>query len=99
MLYLVEAHPSLEQGDRVDSGDGPGPMFARIVERFRPEGFYGNPTRRQIFLIVDLAGEADIAELMYILTWWTKTEPSFTPIMKPETYGGVIANAKRITSP
>jgi len=54
MLYLVEAHASIEQGDRVDSGDGPGPIFAKIVERFHPEAMYGNPTRRQVFLIVNL---------------------------------------------
>jgi hypothetical protein len=99
MLYLVEARASIEQGDRVDSGDGPGPIFAKIVERFHPEAMYGNPTRRQVFLIVNLDTPDDIAELMYVLTWFTKTEPSFTPIMKPETFGAAIANAKRIVSP
>jgi hypothetical protein len=28
-----------------------------------------------------------------------KTEPVFTPIMAPETYGEAIANAKKILSP
>jgi hypothetical protein len=36
MLYLVEAHLTIEVGDRVDAGEGPGPMIAKITERFRP---------------------------------------------------------------
>ncbi len=99
MLYLVEAHASMEQGNRVDAGDGPGPMFARISERFHPQAFYGNPSRRQLFLVVNLDTPAQIAELMYILTWWTLTEPTFTPLMAPEDYAEAIANAKRIASP
>jgi hypothetical protein len=49
MLYLVEAHPSIERGNIVDSGEGPG-VVAKIVERFRPEAVYGNPARRQVFI-------------------------------------------------
>jgi hypothetical protein len=49
MLYLVEGHPTIEVGDRVDAGEGPGPTFTKITERFRPQAFYGNPTRRQVF--------------------------------------------------
>jgi hypothetical protein len=99
MLYLVEAHASIEQGDQIDSGDGPGPTFTKIIERFRPEAIYGNPSRRQVFLIVNLDTPTEIAELMYVLTWFTKTEPTFTPIMKPEAFGEAIAAAKRIVSP
>ncbi len=99
MLYLVETHPTTEVGDQVDSGEGPGPMFAKIVERFHPQAFYGNPTRRQGIMIVELDTPALMAELMYVLTWWLKTEPTFTPLMAPEIYGEAIANAKRITSP
>jgi hypothetical protein len=99
MLYLVEGHPTIEVGDRVDSGDGPGPYFAKIVERFRPQAIWGNPTRRQVFMVVELETPAKLAELMYVLTWWLKTEPVFTPIMAPETFGEAIANAKKIISP
>jgi hypothetical protein len=99
MLYLVEGHPTIEVGDQVDSGEGPGSMFAKINERFRPQAFYGNPTRRQTLMIVELETPAAVAELMYVLTWWLKTEPTFTPLMTPETYGEAIANAKKIISP
>jgi hypothetical protein len=69
MLYLVEGHPTIEVGDRVDAGEGPGPTIAKIIERFRPQAFYGNPTRRQTFMIVELNTPAEIAELMYVLSW------------------------------
>jgi len=99
MLYLVEAHASMERGNTIDAGEGPGPMFAKIVERFHPEAFYGNPSRRQVFLVVDLETPAQMAELMYILTWFAGTEPTFTPVMRPEAYAEAIQNAKHIVPP
>ena len=99
MLYLVEARPTIEVGDLTDSGEGPAPYLAKIIERFRPQAVYGNPTRRQVFMVVELETPAKMAELMYVLAWWLKTEPVFTPIMAPETYGEAIANAKKILSP
>jgi hypothetical protein len=50
-------------------------------------------------MVVDLDSAVDIAELMYILTWFTGTEPTITPIMPPETYGEAIQKAKKIMSP
>ena len=99
MLYLVEASASMERANTIDKGEGPGPMFAQIAERFHPQAFYGNPTGRQIFLVVDLESPADIAELMFILTWFSGGEPTFTPIMPPEVYAEGIENAKKIVSP
>ena len=100
MLYLVEAHPSIEKGNVVDAGEGPGPVVAKIVERFSPKAIYGNPSRRQIFMVVDLDTPAKkMAELMYILAWFVDTEPTFTPLMPPEVYGEAIANAKKIIQP
>ena len=99
MLYLVEAHASIERGNKIDAGEGPGPVFAKIVERFHPQALYGNPTRRQVFMVVDLNTPAEMAELMYVLTWFVDSEPVFTPIMPPETFGEAIENAKRIISP
>jgi hypothetical protein len=95
MKYLVEAHASIARGNEIDEKGGPGPLFAHIAQRFKPEAFYGNPTRRQAFLIVDLATESDVAEPMYVLTWGTGTEPTFTPIMRPEAFGSAIENAMK----
>ena len=37
MLYLVEAHPTIENGNTIDAGEGPGHVVAQIVERFHPQ--------------------------------------------------------------
>ena len=95
MKYLVVAHPSIERGNAFDSQGGPASFIAHIMERFKPEAFYGTPTRRQVVLIVDLATEADVAELMYLFTWANGTEPSFTPLMSPEVYTQGIENAMK----
>ena len=84
MKYLVVTHPSIERGNAFDSQGGPAPFIAHIMERFKPEVFYGTPTRRQLVLIVDLATEADVAELMYLFTWANGTEPSFTTLRAHE---------------
>jgi hypothetical protein len=49
MLYLVEAHPTIEVGDRTDSDEGPGPYIAKIIERFQPQAIYGNATGVRLF--------------------------------------------------
>ena len=99
VLYLVKSRPTIEQGNKVDAGEGPGPVFAKIAERFHPQAVYGNPSRRQIMMVVNLDTPAEMAELMYVLTWFTCSEPTFTPVMGPEIYAEAIANAKRILSP
>ena len=33
------------------------------------------------------------------LTWFTGSEPTFTPLMNPEIYGQAIENAKRLVAP
>jgi hypothetical protein len=99
MLYMIQVRASMERANIIDAGEGPGPVFAKIVERFRPETFYGNPTRREIFMVVNLDTPVQIAELMYVLTWFTGAEPTFTPVMPPQNFGEAIANAKRIVSP
>jgi hypothetical protein len=99
MLYLVEAHPTPEKGNVVDAGAGPGPVIEKIVERFKPKAIYGNPSRRQVFMVVDLDTPAKMAELMYVLAWFVDVEPTFTPLMSPEIYGEAIANAKKIIKP
>jgi len=99
MLYLVEAHPSIEKGNIVDSGEGPVPVIAKIKERFRPKAIYGNPSRRQVFMVVELDTPAKMAELMYVLAWFVDVEPTFTPLMSLEIYGEAIAKAKQIITP
>ena len=99
MLYLVETWATTERGNTIDRGEGPGPIFAKIAERFRPQGIWGDPTRRHIFMVVDLKSPVEIAELMYVLTWFTGNEPKFTPVMPPESYAEALKSAKKIVSP
>jgi hypothetical protein len=95
MKYLVEASASIEQGNAVDDKGGPAPLFAYLAKRFKPEALYGNPTRRQAFLIVDLPTETDVAELMFLITRNVGTEPKFTPLMPPENFGKAIEKANK----
>ena len=44
----------MERANTIDAGEGPGPVFAKVAERFHPEAFYGNPTRREVFMVVNL---------------------------------------------
>jgi hypothetical protein len=52
-----------------------------------------------VLFVVNLDTPLGITELMYALTWFTSSEPTFTPLMKIETFGEAIENAKRIVSP
>lgn len=99
MLYLVEARAGIAKANAIDAGEGPGPVFAKIAERFHPEVFYGNPTARQVFMVVNLETPQETAELMYILSWFADCEPSFTPLMRPELFAEAIVNAKKIVTP
>lgn len=99
MLYLVKADAEMHHANTIDGGDGPGPVFAKIVERFKPEAIFGSPSRRSLIMVVNLDTPTQMAELMFVLTWFVGAEPTFTPVMKPEVYGEAIANAKRILPP
>ena len=99
MQYLVQLRAAMQQANKIDAADGPGPTFGKIVDRFRPEAIYGSPDHRSLIMIVDLDTPVQIAELMYLLTWFTGSEPTFTPVMKPEVYGEALEAAKRILLP
>jgi hypothetical protein len=99
MLFMVQIAADREYANRIDAEGGPGPIFGKIAERFRPQGFYGNPTRRELIMIVELETPAKVAELMYVLTWFAGSEPTFTPLVKPEIFDEGLNNAKRIISP
>jgi hypothetical protein len=99
MLYMVEATADREYANKIDATEGPGKTFIKIAERFRPQAFFGIPTRRSIMMIVELETPAKMAELMYAITWFSGGEPTFTPLMKPEVFEEALKNAKQIVSP
>ena len=55
MLYLVEAHPSVERANVVDAGEGPGPVIAKnrgevpsegdLRQSVTPSSFHGSGAR------------------------------------------------------
>ena len=97
--YLVEAWPTSERGDAIDRGEGPGAVFGKIQQRFKPQSMWGDPTRRHLFMVVELKSEAEVAELMYVLSWFTGNDPKITQIIPVATYGEAMERAKKITSP
>jgi hypothetical protein len=99
MLYLVEVEASMEKANEIDRGPGPGETFAKIVERFRPQHFWGTATGRHAFMVVELESAAKVAELMFVLTWFTGGKPRFTPLIPPEMFGKAIEAAKAIVKP
>ena len=56
----------MERANTIDAGEGPGPVFAKLAERFHPEAFYGNATKRQVFMVVNLDTPVQIAELIAV---------------------------------
>ncbi len=99
MLYLVQVVAGVERANAIDKGEGPGPTFKKIVERFHPQSVWGNPGRREAIMVVDLKDSKEMAELMYVLTWFTGSDPKFTPLMGPETFDEAIKSAKSIVTP
>jgi hypothetical protein len=53
MLYLVDIEAGMERANEIDKGEGPGVVIGKIVERFKPQSIWGNPTKRQAIMVVD----------------------------------------------
>jgi hypothetical protein len=98
MRFMVEIDAGMEKANTIDAGGGPGPMLAKLTERFKPEAVYGKASLRGAYIVVDLKSPADISELMYALTWGTGGEPKFTPILT-ENFDEIIGRAKSLVTP
>jgi hypothetical protein len=81
------------RANTIDAGEGSGPTFKKIAERFKPQSFCGNPTRREGIMVVELETHMDVAELMYALIWFAGNEPTFTPLIKPEFFDEALTKA------
>ena len=99
MLYLVEVEASIEKANEIDRSGGPAETIGKIIERFSPQGIWGDSTRRRILMVVELETPAKTTELMYVLTWFAGGNPRFTPIMPLDVFGEAIEKAKGIVSP
>jgi hypothetical protein len=82
MRYLVTCEASKDAGDRLDTQPGgPGPFFAQVAERFRPEAFYVAADRRAVFWIMDLPDAAAITELMHLTLAKAGSYPVLQPVL------------------
>ena len=93
MRYMVYFEVPIEVGNRMDfEGEGPGPIFGHIMERFAPEAVYSQAGMRAVFMVVDL-NEAQMTELMLVVSKTLGTYPDFAPIMSAEATMEVAAKA------
>ena len=73
MQYLVQLRAAMQQANKIDAGEGPGPTFAKIIDRFRPEAVYGTPDHRSLIMVVNLGysstdGRTDVcSDMVYRL--------------------------------
>jgi hypothetical protein len=93
MLYCVHIQVTPENGNRLDASGGPGRMFGYVNERFKPQGWWIDPSQRQGWLIVDVNGIGDIAELMMVFSRFTGSHPTCTPVVPAQEIPGMIRAA------
>jgi hypothetical protein len=73
-----------EVGNRIDFEEGgPGPIFGHIMNRFAPEAVYSQAGSRIVFMVAEL-DEAQMTELMLVVSKKLGTYPQFTPIISAE---------------
>ena len=53
MRFMVEIDAGMEKANAIDAAGGPGPMLAKLGERFRPETIYGKASRRGAYIVVN----------------------------------------------
>jgi hypothetical protein len=91
--YMVYFEVPIEVGNRIDFEEGgPGPIFGHIMERFAPDAVYSQAGMRAAFMVAEL-DEAQMTELMVVLSKKLGTYPEFTPIMSAEATMEVAAKA------
>lgn len=94
MKYMVEIAVGVQSGNELEvRSGGPGPLIGRLLETFKPEVAYMATTERKMFLVVDLANDADTAALMIIAAKLGGAYPQFTPVISSKEFGGVVGPA------
>jgi hypothetical protein len=83
MKYLVQVTPSFEAANKLDAGPGgPGPLFAHIGDRFKPEAFYVGADSRTAWWVIDFDGPQSMTEFLHIMVQKAGTEPRLSPVMR-----------------
>jgi hypothetical protein len=93
MRYLVYFEIPTEEGNRLDFEEaGPGPILGYVMDRFKPEASYTQAGMRAVFMVADL-NEAQMTELMLIVSKKFGTYPEFTPVVPGAATPGIAAKA------
>jgi hypothetical protein len=90
---LVYFEVPAEVGNRIDFEEGgPGPIIGYMMNRFAPEAAYTQAGMRAVFLVADL-DEAQMTEIMLIVSKRLGTYPEFTPVIPGAATPGIAAMA------
>jgi hypothetical protein len=93
MKYLVQLEGTPEAGLRMEARPGgPGPIVARIIERFAPEAVYMSPGRRTVIMVCELT-HADMTELMIVGSHIAGRHPEFIPVVDAKEFGAIAGGA------
>ena len=93
MRYLVYFEIPADEGNRLDFEEGgPGPILGHVMDRFAPEASYTQAGMRAVFMVADL-DEAQMTELMLIVSKKFGTYPEFTPVIPLAATPGIAAKA------
>ena len=93
MKHLVQLRITPQAGHDLEvRPGGPGPVVARLIERFKPEAVYMSPAKRELFLVCDL-DPADMAELMLAGALVSGQHPEFTPVVDGDEFGALVGKA------
>ncbi len=94
MKYHVKIAVTIEAGQKIENDpQGPGPKIGRLMARFKPEATYFGTNERTMFMIVELATPADVAELMIAGSMISGAYPVFTQVVPGNEFEGVISKA------
>jgi len=93
MRYWVYFEVPVEVGNRIDFEEGgPGRIIGYMMNRFAPEAAYTQAGLRAVFMVADL-DEAQMTEIMLIVSKKLGTYPEFTPVIPGAATPGIAAMA------
>lgn len=95
MRHLVSVEVGGQAADALDASGGPGPLFARIGERWKPEVFYVAAGKRAAYWVIDFESNASVAELLHLLLAKTGATPTLVPVLTPAEAAVVVPDAFR----
>lgn len=94
MRFLAHVQPDWSAAEKLDtSPGGPGPLFGQIAERFKPEVFYVEASRRAVYWVIDFADAAAVTEFMHVVVARAGTYPELRPLLTAAEAPAAIGKA------